>query len=143
MYVYIYIYIYIYVAAPVVLGEHGIELEFLTRQKCIHTRQSIFTVSNSKQVYCVLNSWCVRRNLSNTKIIILTVTIIIIIIAITILLIMIIIIINNQTNKHSLWNSCIAMAAIVSPRAGSRKSSLGGMGRSVTKTLRALDESAL
>ena len=30
----------------------------LTRQKFIHIHQSIFTVSNSKLVCCILHNWC-------------------------------------------------------------------------------------
>ena len=44
IYVYMYTYIYIYVY--------------------IHIHQSMFTVSNSKQVYCILNNWCIWINLS-------------------------------------------------------------------------------
>ena len=35
-----------------------------TRQTFIHIHQSIFTVSNSKQVYCILNNRCMWINLS-------------------------------------------------------------------------------
>ena len=35
-----------------------------TRQKLIHIHQSIFAASNSKQVYCILNNWCICKNLS-------------------------------------------------------------------------------
>ena len=35
-----------------------------TRQTIIHIHQSIFTASNSKQVYLIRNSWCIWIDLS-------------------------------------------------------------------------------
>ena len=35
-----------------------------TRQKSIHIHQYISTVSDSKQVYCILDNWCIWINLS-------------------------------------------------------------------------------
>ena len=35
-----------------------------TRQKIVHIHQSIFAVSIKKQVYCILNNWCICINLS-------------------------------------------------------------------------------
>ena len=36
----------------------------LKRQTFIHIHQSIFTVSNSSQVYCTINNWCIWINIS-------------------------------------------------------------------------------
>ena len=74
-YVYIYIYIYIHTHMCIYICIHyardRAELAvasllhvLLTRQEFIHIHQSISTVSNSKQVYCILNNWCTWINLS-------------------------------------------------------------------------------
>ena len=76
IHIYIYTYTHIYISLSIYI-ERDIHIEDkfwgsvrrpsactgkYTRQTSIHLHQSMFTVSNSKQVYCILNNWCVWIN---------------------------------------------------------------------------------
>ena len=75
MYVYIYIYIYIYtyisllapgVARKAVRGraQQVVAVDPYVRDRHLYIHQSAFTVSDPKQVQCILHDWCTYINLS-------------------------------------------------------------------------------
>ena len=62
--IYIYIYIYICNCSPIERYRHTHYEADITRQKLIHVHQYISTVYKFKQVYRILNNWCICINLS-------------------------------------------------------------------------------
>ena len=84
IHIYIYIYIHMYVCVYIYIYIHtgptrsyaGLKIwrsfgalaassrSYYRIHKFIHIHQSIFTVSNSNQAYCILNNWCRWTNIS-------------------------------------------------------------------------------